>query len=168
MRVPPFEHYPEILRGIAIFTIGIVVGCCLYLAIHHHHFNLIYIQLHKATEENTKLHQDIESLHKFRNKQSYVSIIHVHYLSNSEILFTEDIQVEIERVVKNELKPLIGQKVVYVKEAPWLCEKLVSQKTYWVHGRRLMIEIKSIALVNHELSVWISAKEKIDFAPQSR
>jgi hypothetical protein len=164
MRVPSFNHYPRFLQGFALFLSGLVTGCALYMAMHHHHFNMLYVQFHKSQEENAKLVQDMESLVKYRYKQSKIALIQVHLTSQSgEHDFSEDIQEEIERVVQKELKAIIGQNATHVKEAHWLYEKLISQQVYVIHGKQLDIAVKSIVLIGNELSVWITAQETVDF-----
>lgn len=169
MRIPPADKMFALLKFFSIFGLGLICGCALYLSIHHHHFNLIYVAYHKALEENEKLHQDLASLQKYQHSQSRVSMVRVHYINEEDpVPFTEDVKVEIERIVKKELKPLLGQKASYLKEVPWLCEKLIANKPFWVHGKRLFIEVKSMIFLHNELIIYIRAMEKVDFPNNSR
>ncbi|MNI04121.1 Sporulation membrane protein YtrI [compost metagenome] len=161
MRVPPFGQYQRFLAGFGLFISGAVIGSAIYMSIHQQQFSVMYVQMHKYQEENAKLKQDVESLNKYRSKQSLISTVHV-YLQNQDDTepFTEDIQQEIEGDVKKELKIVVGQKASYVIDARPLYEKLISQKSYQIHDKHYLVEVKSMVLVQSELSVWITAKVK--------
>ena len=117
--------------------------------------------MHKYLQENRDLRNDIDSLNKTKNKQSLINIVNVHLVSkNQDELISEDIQKEIESDIKSELKLVIGQKATYVKDAQPLYEKLITQKTYILHDKKYIVEVKSIVLIETELTVWITAQEK--------
>ncbi|GGI44311.1 hypothetical protein GCM10008018_06470 [Paenibacillus marchantiophytorum] len=131
------------------------------MSIHQHTYNQLYVEMHKYLEENRELRLDIENLNKTRNKQSLINIINVHLLpKNQDDLISEDIQKEIEGDVKSELKLAIGQKATYVKDSQPLYERLITSRTYILHDKKYMIEVKSIVLIQTELTVWITAQEK--------
>ncbi|UKS24340.1 hypothetical protein LOZ80_22240 [Paenibacillus sp. HWE-109] len=131
------------------------------MSIHQHTYNQLYVEMHKYLEENRELRLDIENLNKTRNKQSLINIINVHLLpKNQDDLISEDIQKEIEGDVKNELKLAIGQKATYVKDSQPLYERLITGRTYILHDKKYIVEVKSIVLIQTELTVWITAQEK--------
>jgi hypothetical protein len=161
LRIPPFGQMQRFLAGLGLFISGLIIGCAVYMSMHQHHFSLLYIQMHKLQGENIELKKDLESLKKSRNMQSIINVVHV-YLQNppeAEPL-TADIQKEIEVAIKEELKLILGQKVAYVTDARPLFEKLISQKTYLIHDKQYSIDVKSMVLVQTELSIWITAKVK--------
>jgi hypothetical protein len=161
MRVPPFDRYRRLFSGLGLMAAGAIIGSAIFMSIYQRNFNLMYIKMHNYQEENTKLMQDIDSLNKTRNKQTLVSFINV-YLQNpeNEEILSENIQKEIESMVKKELKLAIGQKAAYVRDAQTLYEQLISQKILTIHDKNYTVQVKSIILVQTELTVWITAKEK--------
>lgn len=131
------------------------------MSIHQHTYNELYVQLHKALQEKTDLEVDIASLKKTKNNQTLVNVINVHLLpKNQEELISEDIQKEIEGDVKGELKLVIGQKASFVGDAQPLYERLITQRTYFLHDKKYVVEVKSIVLIQTELTIWITAQEK--------
>ncbi|WP_141224932.1 hypothetical protein [Paenibacillus sp. yr247] len=131
------------------------------MSIHQHTYNELYVQMHKYLEENAELRSDIESLNKTRNKQSLINVVNVHLLPKSQNdLISEDIQKEIEGDVKSELKLVIGQKVAFVRDSQPLYERIITQRTYVLHDKKYIVEVKSIVLIQTELTVWITAQEK--------
>ncbi|WNR43357.1 hypothetical protein [Paenibacillus roseipurpureus] len=161
MRVPPFARYQRLLASFGIFLSGAIVGSAVYMSIHQHTYNELYIQLHKYIEENADLRADIDSLNKTKNKQTLVSVVNVHLVPKSEAeLISEDIQKEIEGDVKSELKLVIGQKATFVRDSQPLYERIITQRTYFLHDKKYIVEVKSIVLIQTELTIWITAQEK--------
>jgi hypothetical protein len=161
VRIPPFDHYRRFLAGFGLMVAGAIIGSAIYMSIHQHNFNLMFVKMHNYQEENTKLLQDLESYNKTRNKQTLINSVTV-YLQNQEEeeLLAEDIQTEIEANVKKELKLVIGQKAAYVRDSRELYERLISQKIWIIHDKKYTVQVKSIILIQTELTVWITAKEK--------
>ncbi|WP_156390260.1 MULTISPECIES: hypothetical protein [unclassified Paenibacillus] len=131
------------------------------MSIHQHTYNQLYVQMHKYLEENRDLLDDIENLNKTKNKQALINTVNVHLLpKNQNELISEDIQKEIEVDVKSELKLVIGQKAAFVRDSQPLYERIITQRTYILHDKKYVVEIKSIILIQTELTVWITAQEK--------
>jgi hypothetical protein len=161
LKIPPFNHYRPFLAGFALFISGAIVGSAVYMSIHQRSYNILYVKMHNFQRENYDLQQDIESLKKTRNKQALINVVNVYLQTQeNEEPFSADIQKELEGNVKKELKLVIGQKIAYVKDARPLYERLISQKIFMIHEKKYAVEIKSMVLVQTELSVWITAREK--------
>lgn len=161
MRVPPFARYQRLLAGFGLLLSGAIIGSAVYMSIHQHTYNQLYVQMHKYLEENDDLKRDIESLNKTRNKQALINVVNVYLLpKNQEDQISEDIQKEIEGDVKSELKLVIGQKAAYVRDARPLYERLITQRTYTLHDKKYIVEVRSIVLIQTELTIWITAEEK--------
>ncbi|NEW07770.1 hypothetical protein GK047_17355 [Paenibacillus sp. SYP-B3998] len=161
MRIPPFARYKRILTSAGLMASGAIIGSAIYMSIHQHSYNQLYVQMHKYLEENSDLRADLEALNKTRNKQALINVVNVYLLpKNQNDLISEDIQKEIEGDVKNELKLVIGQKAAYVRDARLLYERLITQRTYTLHDKIYTIEVKSIVLIQAELTIWITAEQK--------
>ncbi|NQX68040.1 hypothetical protein HQN90_18105 [Paenibacillus alba] len=161
MRIPPFARYQRLLSSFGLVVSGAIIGSAIYMSIHQHTYNQLYVEMHKYLEENRDLRADIESLNKTRNKQALINVVNVHLLPKSQTeLISEDIQKEIEGDVKSELKLVIGQKATFVRDSQPLYERLITQRTYVLHDKKYIIEVKSIVLLQTELTVWITAQEK--------
>ncbi len=161
MRIPPFARYQRLLSSLGLMLSGAIIGSAIYMSIHQYNYTQLYVEMHKYLQENRDLRTDIENLNKTKNKQSLINVVNVHLVpKNQEELISEDIQKEIESDIKSELKLVIGQKATYVKDAQPLYEKLITQKTYILHDKKYIVEVKSIVLIQTELTVWITAQEK--------
>lgn len=161
MRIPPFARYQRLLSSLGLMLSGAIIGSAVYMSIHQYNYTQLYVEMHKYLQENRDLRADIDNLNKTKNKQSLINVVNVHLISkNQEELISEDIQKEIESDIKSELKLVIGQKATYVKDAQPLYEKLITQKTYILHDKKYIVEVKSIVLIQTELTVWITAQEK--------
>lgn len=131
------------------------------MSIHHHTYNELYVQLHKVLQENEDLEIDIANLTKTKNNQSLVNVVNVHLMPRNESdIFSEDIQKEIEGDIKSELKLVIGQKATFVRDSQPLYERLITQRTYFLHDKKFVVQVKSIVLIQTELTIWITAEEK--------
>ncbi|MBP1993264.1 hypothetical protein [Paenibacillus eucommiae] len=161
MRIPAFNRYRRFLSGFCLLIAGAIIGSSIYMSIHQRNFNILYIKMHNYQTENKQLQQDLESIRKTRNKQTLVNGINV-YLQNQENAepLSEDIQKEIEALIKKELELAIGQKATNVRDSRVLYERLISQKILTIHEKKYTVEVKSMVLIQTELSVWITAKEK--------
>lgn len=161
MRIPPFARYQRMLASLGLMLSGAIIGSAVYMSIHKHTYNQLYVEMHKYLQENRDLRVDIENLNKTKNKQALINVVNVHLLpKNQDELISEDIQKEIESDVKGELKLVIGQKAAYVRDSQPLYERLISQRTYILHDKKYIVEVKSIVLIQTELTVWITAEEK--------
>ncbi|KQX45896.1 hypothetical protein ASD40_18855 [Paenibacillus sp. Root444D2] len=161
MRIPPFARYQRLLSSLGLMLSGAIIGSAIYMSIHQHTYNQLYVQMHKYLEENRDLLDDIENLNKTKNKQALINTVNVHLLpKNQNELISEDIQKEIEVDVKSELKLVIGQKAAFVRDSQPLYERIITQRTYILHDKKYVVEIKSIILIQTELTVWITAQEK--------
>lgn len=131
------------------------------MSIHQHTYNELYVQMHKYLIENADLRDDLANLNKTKNKQTLVNVVNVHLVpKNQEDLISEDIQMEIEGDVKSELKLVIGQKATFVRDSQPLYERLITQRTYFLHDKKYIVDVKSIVLIQTELTIWITAQEK--------
>ncbi|MBD0382774.1 hypothetical protein [Paenibacillus sedimenti] len=161
MRVPPFARYQRFLASCGLLLSGAIIGSAVYMSIHQHTYNQLYVQMHKYLEENRDLRSDIDNLNKTRNKQALINVVNVYLLPKDQNeLISEDIQKEIEGDVKNELKLVIGQKAAYVRDARPLYERLITQRIYTLHDKKYIVEVRSIVLIQTELTIWITAEEK--------
>jgi guanylate kinase len=140
---------------------GAIIGSAVYMSIHQYNYTQLYVEMHKYLQENRDLHADIDNLNKTKNKQSLINVVNVHLVpKNQEELISEDIQKEIESDIKSELKLVIGQKAAFVRDSQPLYEKIITQRTYILHDKKYVVEVKSIVLIQTELTVWITAQEK--------
>ncbi|WP_307548622.1 MULTISPECIES: hypothetical protein [unclassified Paenibacillus] len=131
------------------------------MSIHQYNYTQLYVEMHKYLQENRDLRADIDSLNKTKNKQSLINVVNVHLVQkNQEELISEDIQKEIESDIKSELKLVIGQKAAFVRDSQPLYERIITQRTYILHDKKYVVEVKSIILIQTELTVWITAQEK--------
>jgi hypothetical protein len=161
LRIPPFARYQRLLASFGILVSGAIIGSAVYMSIHQHNYNELYVQLHKYLEENSDLREDIANLNKTKNNQTLVNVVNVHLLpKGQDDLITEDIQKEIEGDVKSELKLVVGQKATFVRDSQPLYERLITQRTYFLHEKKYIVEVKSIVLIQTELTIWITAQEK--------
>lgn len=161
MRIPPFSRYQNLLASFGLVVSGAIIGSAVYMSVHQHTYTQLYVEMHKVLQENRDLRDDIESLNKTKNKQSLINVVNVHLTPKTQDdLISEDIQKEIEGDVKNELKLVIGQRATYVKDAQPLYERLITQRTYVLHDKKYIVEVKSIVLIQTELTVWVTAEEK--------
>jgi hypothetical protein len=161
LRVPPFARYQRLLANFGLLVSGAIIGSAVYMSIHQHTYNQLYVEMHMYLEENKDLRDDIDNLNKTRNKQALINVVNVYLLpKNQDDLMSEDIQKEIEGDVKGELKLVIGQRATNVRDARLLYERLITQKTYVLHEKKYTVEVKSIVLIQTELTVWITAEEK--------
>lgn len=161
MRIPPFARYQRLLSSLGLMLSGAIIGSAIYMSIHQYNYTQLYVEMHKYLQENRDLRADIDSLNKTKNKQSLINVVNVHLVpKNQEELISEDIQKEIESDIKSELKLVIGQKAAFVRDSQPLYEKIITQRTYILHDKKYVVEVKSIVLIQTELTVWITAQEK--------
>ncbi|MEW9698309.1 hypothetical protein [Paenibacillus sp. SI8] len=161
MRVPPFARYQRFLASLGLLVSGAIIGSAVYMSIHQHTYNQLYVQMHKYLEEIDDLRADIDALNKTRNKQALINVVNVYLIpKDQDELISEDIQKEIEGDVKSEIKLVIGQKAANVRDARPLYERLITQRIYTLHEKKYMVEVKSIVLIQTELTIWITAEEK--------
>lgn len=161
MRIPPFARYQRLLSSLGLMLSGAIIGSAIYMSIHQYNYTQLYVEMHKYLQENRDLRADIDSLNKTKNKQSLINVVNVHLVpKNQEELISEDIQKEIESDIKSELKLVIGQRAAFVRDSQPLYEKIITQRTYILHDKKYVVEVKSIVLIQTELTVWITAQEK--------
>jgi hypothetical protein len=161
LRIPPFARYQRLVSSLGLMLSGAIIGSAIYMSIHQYNYTQLYVEMHKYLQENRDLRADIDNLNKTKNKQSLINVVNVHLVpKNQEELISEDIQKEIESDIKSELKLVIGQKAAFVRDSQPLYEKIITQRTYILHDKKYVVEVKSIVLIQTELTVWITAQEK--------
>ena len=100
----------------------------------------------KLYRKITDLEVDIASLNKTKNNQTLSQCSQCPSAAQKSRLnlISEDIQKEIEGDVKSELKLVIGQKATFVRDSQPLYERLITQRTYFLHDKKYVVEVKSI------------------------
>ncbi|WP_253735776.1 hypothetical protein [Paenibacillus sp. FJAT-26967] len=158
--MPDFNRFPRLLSGLGLFISGGIVGSAVFLSLYHHTYNVLVIDNLNLRKENSELQLDIESLNKFRNKQGLITHVTVHLYNSVQHPLESHVEKAIEDRVKRDLKIVEGQKVGEIRDSPQLYERLITNKTYYgVVDKDYIVNVKSMVLVQSELTVWITAEE---------
>lgn len=159
MRVPPFEYYSGLLKGLGLVISGAIIGSALFMNIYQHNLNLVIEHNRKLSKERAELLEKVETNNKLRNKQSVIGDIKVIVTSGDAAEIDNIAMGELERKIEQDLKIVIGQKVSSFEENPLLYEKLISQRIYQnVAQKDYAVSVKTMVLTQTELKVWIVAK----------
>ncbi|TBL75059.1 hypothetical protein [Paenibacillus thalictri] len=159
MRVPPFEYYSGLLKGLGLVISGAIIGSALFMNIYQHNLNLVIEHNRELSKERAELLEKVETNNKLRNKQSVIGDIKVIVTSGDAAEIDNIAMGELERKIEQDLKIVIGQKVSSFEENPLLYEKLISQRIYQnVSQKDYAVSVKTMVLTQTELKVWIVAK----------
>lgn len=150
----------QILQSIGLFVGGGVVGAALFMLVYQQNFSRLVVQNTALRTENIKLSEDLEQLRRNQKNHSIIKRIDAHLTASSLLQVGPDVQEELERRVRDELKVVYGQKITTAKENVPVFEKLISSKTsYAVLDKHYAVQVKFFALIGTELTVWFSARE---------
>ncbi|MEV3042581.1 hypothetical protein ABNC12_08680 [Paenibacillus larvae] len=161
MKIPSFYRASLLLPGIGLFLSGVIIGSSIFMGVYHQNFNFLVVELRKLKSDNERLSLDLESLTKFKDKQTVIQRVTVHLKDSQTPPLNEDIRKELEKKVQNDMKVVVGQKVNSVNDSLELYEKLISDRTYYgVFEKDYVVRVKAIMLVKNELVFWIAALER--------
>ncbi|MDT2274111.1 hypothetical protein P7H20_03355 [Paenibacillus larvae] len=167
MKIPSFYRASRLLPGIGLFLSGVIIGSSIFMGVYHQNFNFLVVELRKLKSDNERLSLDLESLTKFKDKQTVIQRVTVHLKDSQTPPLNEDIRKELEKKVQNDMKVVVGQKVNSVNDSLELYEKLISDRTYYgVFEKDYVVRVKAIMLVKNELVFWIAALERNPALPE--
>lgn len=161
MRVPSLERYAHIFQAVGIFIAGGIVGAAIYMSLHQHLFNEIWVKNYEYQEKIKDLESDLKNINKLQSEQGIIAKVNVH-VENEEGKPPLDsvIQKELEAKVRSELKFLIGKKSADVQENPDIYRKLLANRTYYgVQGKDFRVEVHALFVNGSQLTYWLTASE---------
>ncbi len=161
MKAPSLERFFHLQRPMGIFVAGIVVGAAVFSAIYHHNFNLLTVQNSMLKNENNNLRGNIQSLTKYKNKETIIQGIIVHVEQGADDPALDEISTEeIKQRVQKDLKIFIGQQVEQMPKQIQVAVELLHQKIYpSIREKNYVLEFKLAVIVRADLNVWVTAKE---------
>jgi len=128
--------------------------------IFQHNFDRLIAENNVLRAANLKLLVDIDQFRKNQKNQSIIKLITAHLQTDVLSPINADVQAELEKRVRDELKVVYGQKIDTAKENMTVYNKLVSSRTFQnVYDKSYAVTVKFFALIGTELNVWFTAKE---------
>lgn len=164
MRMPDFSKFAGWLPGLGLFFSGMIIGSAVYMSIHHHNFNLLYDKYQDLLKEKDDLITEMKTeMNTKRTTQPLISKINVKFAEDVKEENLDDIiENELEKKVRDELKMFIGKPAnrLASPEEQDLIRSLVN-KRYLVKDKDYIAQIRSLYIIQSELTLWITVKEFI-------
>lgn len=130
------------------------------MSLHQYNFDKLVNENDRLRRENKEIQDDNNNLMKYQKNNSLIKLINVYYTNDSNEKLSDNVQEELEKRVKTELKIIRGQKISSAKGATPIYERLISDKTFYnVFEKNYRVHVKFIELIETELNVWFTAKE---------
>jgi len=150
------------LRGIGLLVAGMVMGAAAFMLVYQENFGTLVAENNVLRTEKLKLTEDIDQLRRNQKNFSIVRRIDAHLQSDAgSTPLPAEVQEELEKRVRDELKVVYGTKIEIAKDSAPVYDRLISSKTYTgVLDKTYAVDVKFFALIGTELTVWFTAKEK--------
>lgn len=164
MRVPPFERYVRFLSGLGLMLAGAVIGSALFMGIYQQNFNFLVMENEKLRSENKQLAEEVDTLNKYKNRQSMISKINVNVEKTGDegASLSESIETEIRGRVYDDLKVLLGQPIATITANPLIFQNLVDKKIYAnVYEKDYIVSLKTMLVTPGQLTVWVTIRAMI-------
>ena len=142
---------------VAGFLIGALFGASCTLAYQGKAYDKLYLDLQKATNENSDLTQRLDQLNKRLNSPTNVPVVEsIRVNADAPDGLSE---IEVIQVVKQELAFLIGEPLETLQRRPELISHLIDGKTITVDKQQLTIHVDTVVVVSQlYISVVATAK----------
>ena len=160
MRVPPFHMVARWLQGIGLFVAGGIVGSAVFMIVAQHNFNELYDMYVPIKKERDSLLEDIESLKKYKDRQSVIKTVTVYLEGTGAADASKDKTVagEITKRAEKDLSLFIGRTSGSVD--PVFVRNLFARSFYsGIYEKDYVVRLTAMTVVGSELTVWIEAKE---------
>jgi hypothetical protein len=164
VRVPPFERYVRFLSGLGLMLAGAVIGSALFMGIYQQNFNFLVMENEKLRSENKQLAEEVDTLNKYKNRQSMISKINVNVEKTGDegASLSESIETEIRGRVYDDLKVLLGQPIATITANPLIFQNLVDKKIYAnVYEKDYIVSLKTMLVTPGQLTVWVTIRAMI-------
>ena len=162
MRVPPFERYVRFLSGFGLLLSGGVIGGALFMGLYQEGFTTLVLENERLRQENVQLSKDIDSLQKYKNRQSVVGKINVYVQKTGadSAPLEEFVETEVRSRVYNDLQVVTGQPLSAIANNPLMYQNLIDKKIYTgIHEKDYIVNLKTMMIQPGQLTVWITVRE---------
>lgn len=162
MRVPRFDPTSVWLQGLGLFLVGSVVGAVAIMLAYQLNFSLVMSDNLRLIDENRKLKEDLDSARKLTARRSVVTKIDVRVETRDDTALDQLARDELKRLVEAELKLFKGKSASILgnPEYDQIIEQII-RRIYTVGSTQYLVEMRTIAVLNDELRVWVTARPHV-------
>jgi hypothetical protein len=155
------EKYARFYQAVGIFVAGGIVGAAIYMSVHQHLFNMLWLENYAYKEKIKNLEEDMRTLRKLRDDQGIVAKIAVRVESEEGRPALDNVtQKELEAKIRGELKFLIGKKSADIQDNPDVYKKLLEGKIYFgIQGKDYRVDVHALFISGTQLTYWVKAKD---------
>jgi hypothetical protein len=163
IKIPPFEQFRSLAHGFAIFLTGVIVGCALFLSLVNQQIEEYHDKITSQERTISDMQRELNTLNKNKNRPTAISKIHVHIMVREGRQPLDELtRNEVEKAVEKKLEVFLGLPASdFAKpERQRILQEIVNQKHY-VRDKDYNVVLRSIVLVQTELSIGVTAEEFI-------
>jgi hypothetical protein len=159
--VPSLERFARFSQAIGIFIAGSIVGAAIYMSLHQHLFNTIWLEKYEYQEKIKDLEDQMKSIRRLQGEQGIVAKVNVHVESEEgKPPLDSVIQKELEAKLRTELKFLIGKKTSEIQENRDVYRKLLADRVYYgVQGKDFRVKVHALFINGTQLTYWLTASD---------
>jgi hypothetical protein len=163
IKVPNFEQFVHWLRDFAVFLTGLIVGCALFLMFVNQQIEEYHDTLTTQERVIADMRKELEAINKNRNRPTAISKVHVEIVVREGRQPLDELtKNEVERAVETKLEVFLGIPASEFArpERQRILQEIVNQK-YYVRDKDYSVVLRSIVLVQNELTIGVTAEEFI-------
>lgn len=161
MRVPVLEKYARFYQAVGIFIAGGIVGAAIYMGLHQHLFNMLWLENYSYKDKIKDLEEEMRTMRKLREAQGIVAKVNVRVEAGEGRPPLDTVtEKELEAKIRGDLKFLIGKKSADIQDNPDVYKKLLASKMYFgVQGKDYRVDVQALFISGTQLTYWVTAKD---------
>ncbi|WP_018756087.1 hypothetical protein [Paenibacillus terrigena] len=161
MRVPPFSRYRHLMRFVAIFLCGMIVGSAVYNGFFHLQFTHLTNINSDLRAQIEQYKDDIEALNKYKNQHTSIRKIQVYIIkqANEKDQIDLEIENELKKQIREDLQIFLGRDMFKISSDAKFASELIKHKVYKdIHDQDFKIQIRTMLVNDGLLQIWVDAK----------
>jgi len=161
MRMPPFDRFARLTQALGLVICGIVIGAALYQALFQAQFDRIANLKSELEGQLNERDNEIEKLTKFNQQSSIIKSLQIRFEDGPVTAsLDEPTKTRLRKMLHDDLKVLEGHSVFDIDRESRLARELLAGKIYKDKDKNLLLEIKTVLVVENRLQVWVSVSQK--------
>lgn len=163
MRMPDWQRFAYMSRGIALIICGMIIGAAVFMLITHQQLETVIMKSKALQQEINDLLEDNKDLKNYKNKQTIIKSVKIGLTHHPEDKPMDSIiENEIIRRVQEDLKKLKGQPISYIEQDPNQIRDIYGKRLLPnIHEKDYVVEIHTLLVIYGELKIWMKAEEYI-------
>lgn len=148
----------NMLEKMSIFSIGMLVGSSLIVAVKGHDLDQLYLENAKLRMTNSQLEEEVQNLdQEIKNKQKLISR-RVRKIEITPEVDDEFKKLTITKFVKERTKPILDKELSYLDQHPQLIMGLIDDHVIKLSDQKMMTLHVTSLVIGETVRIWVKGE----------